>query len=399
MKNQKSHNEKDDFRFDKRLYVVFLIIFTEVLGFSIALPLIPFIGLDLGLTKIQIGLIFSVFSFCQFFAAPITGKLSDHFGRKPLFLLSQISTFIGFIFLGFATTAILLIISRLIDGLFGSNMTVSQAYISDITKPEHRTRVYGYSSGIFGAGLIFGPLISGILSRINLSIPMFLAAAITFVSIILVLFLPETVTKKTDKIALSFSDIFPLEEAKRFFRDNNVRSNLIMFFIYNIAFQLFISGFSLLAEIQFNATPDEVGLYLAWIGIVRVVTQTILIARMLRILGENRLLITGIVSMTVTMVTFAVSTEFYFVFVPLIFLSYGTGVSRPILMSKMTNSVTQKDTASVIGISNSLNSIAQIISPMAMGVILEYLPSQTLPLLSAIIFTSLFLILKNNSKK
>jgi MFS family permease len=117
----------DDFVFDKKLYVVFLTIFTEVLGFSIVIPLLPFLGLSIGLTPLQIGLIISVFSFCQLFASPIPGKLSDHFGRKPLFILSQVSTFLGFIFLGFATTAFLLILARLIDGLFGSNMTVSQA--------------------------------------------------------------------------------------------------------------------------------------------------------------------------------------------------------------------------------------------------------------------------------
>jgi len=168
VKDKQKIEQKDDFVFDKRLYIIFLITFTEVLGFSMVLPLIPFLGLELGLTYSQIGLIM--------FASPITGKLSDYFGRKPLFILSQISTFIGFILLGFATTVILLVAARLIDGLLGSNMTVSQAYISDITEPKHRTRVYGYSSGVFGAGLIFGPFIGGILSTINYSVPMFFAA-------------------------------------------------------------------------------------------------------------------------------------------------------------------------------------------------------------------------------
>ncbi len=400
MKNNESKKNADDFVFDKRLYVIFLIIFTEVLGFSMVLPLVPFLGLSLGLTPLQIGLIISVFSICQLFASPITGKLSDNFGRKPLFILSQIGTFIGFIFLGFATTAILLIVARLIDGLLGSNMTVSQAYISDITEPKHRTRVYIYSSGVFGAGLVFGPFIGGILSTINYSVPMFFAAAITMISIALViLFLPETIPKKADKISLSFNDVIPADDVKHFVKNHQIRNILLMFFIYNIAFFLFISNISLLAEAQFNVTADQVSFYMVWIGVIRVGIQTILITHILRVLGENRALVTGIFSMTISMVSLAFSAEYLFVFVPLIFLAYGTGVSRPILTSELTNSVTQKETGTILGVNNSLNSVAQIITPIIGGFIIEYLPSQTLPLLSAITFTSLILFLRTRNKK
>jgi len=399
LKTNKKRIEADDFVFDKRLYVIFLIIFTEVLGFSIVLPLIPFMGLSLGLTPIQIGLIASVFSFCQLFASPITGKLSDRFGRKPLFILSQLSTLAGFLLLGFATTAILLIASRLIDGLLGSNMTVSQAYISDITEPQHRTRVYGYSSGVFGAGLIFGPVIGGVLSRINYSVPMFFAAGITLISIVLVvLFLSETITEKPDKLSLGFNDIVPINDAVRFVKSPQVRNSLFMFFIYNVGFQLFISNFSLLAETQLHVTADQVGFYMAWIGILRVVIQTFLIARILRALGESRILRTGIVAMIISMVGLALSADYLFVFVPLIFLAYGTGVSRPILTSKLTNSVTKKETATVLGVNNSLTSVAQILTPIAGGFIIQYLPSQTLPILSALFFSSLLLFLRNHVK-
>lgn len=399
MKTNEKHVEADDFVFDKRLYVIFLIIFTEVLGFSIVLPLIPFMGLSFGLTPIQIGLIASVFSVCQLFASPITGKLSDRFGRKPLFLLSQLSTLAGFLLLGFATTAILLIASRLIDGLLGSNMTVSQAYISDITEPQHRTRVYGYSSGVFGAGLIFGPVIGGVLSRINYSVPMFFAAGITLISIVLVvLFLSETITEKPDKLSLGFNDIVPINDAVRFAKSHQVRNSLFMFFIYNVGFQLFISNFSLLAETQLHVTADQVGFYMAWIGILRVVIQTFLIARILRALCESRILRTGIVAMIISMVGLALSADYLFVFVPLIFLAYGTGVSRPILTSKLTNSVTKKETATVLGVNNSLTSLAQILTPIAGGFIIQYLPSQTLPILSALFFSSLLLFLRNHVK-
>jgi DHA1 family tetracycline resistance protein-like MFS transporter len=399
LKNNEAY-EADDFAFDKRLYVIFLIIFTEVLGFSMVLPLIPFLGLSLGLTPIQIGLIISVFSFCQLFASPVTGKLSNRFGRKPLLILSQLSTLAGFLLLGFATTAILLIAARLTDGLLGSNMTVSQAYISDITEPRHRTRVYGYSSGVFGAGMIFGPFIGGVLSRIDYSVPMFFAAAVTLVSIVLVvLFLPETITEKPDKLSLGFDDVIPVNDVKRFVKAPNVRNSLLMFFIYNAAFFLFISNFSLLAEAQFHVGADQVGFYMAWIGILRVVIQTFLIARILRALSEGSMLRTGIVAMVVSMVILALSTDYMFVFVPLIFLAYGAGVSRPILTSNLTNSVTQKETATILGVNNSLQSIAQIVTPIAGGFIIQYLPSQTLPTLSALFFLSLILFLRNSSSK
>jgi DHA1 family tetracycline resistance protein-like MFS transporter len=399
LKEKPKVDQADDFVFDKRLYIIFLISFTEVLGFSMVLPLIPFLGLELGLTPSQIGLIISVFSICQLFASPITGKLSDHFGRKPLFILSQISTFVGFVFLGFATTVIILIVARLIDGLLGSNMTVSQAYISDITEPKYRTRVYGYSSGVFGAGLIFGPFIGGILSTINYSVPMFFAAAITLISIALViLFLPETIPKKTEKISLSFNDVIPVDDVRHFVRTHHIRNGLLMFFIYNMAFFLFISNISLLAEAQFHATADEVSFYMVWIGLIRVGIQTVLIARILRFFGEKRALVTGVFSMAISMVTLAFSAEYLFVFVPLIFLAYGTGVGRPLLISRLTNSVTQKETGSILGVNNSLTSVAQIITPILGGFIIEYLPSQTLPLLSAIIFTLLILFLRNRTE-
>ena len=396
MKNNEASIEADDFVFDKRLYVIFLIIFTEVLGFSMVLPILPYLGRSLGLTWTQIGLIVSIFSISQFFASPITCKLSDHFGRKPLLILSQLSTLAGFLLLGFSTTVILLIAARLIDGLLGSNMTVSQAYISDIVKPKHRTKVYGYSSGIFGVGLIFGPLIGGVLAQINYSVPMFFAAAITLVSILLVLFLPETITKNKEKFSLGFNNIVPVNEAKRYAKTPHVRNHLLIFFIYGLGLNFFISNFSAWAQNQLHVDVTQVSYYMTWIGILRVIIQTVLIARILRALGEDRMLRTGIVATIITMVGLAISADYMFVFVPLIFLAYGTGVSRPILTSRLVNSVTKKETATLLGVNNSLNSIAQIVTPIVGGLVIQYLPSQTLPILSIILF-SIILLFRNQS--
>lgn len=399
MDNNEPHLE-DKYVFDRRLFVVFLIVFTEILGFTIVIPVIPFLGLELGLSAFEIGLIVSVFSFCQLFASPVTGKLSDRFGRKSLLILSQLSTLVGFLLLGFATTALLLLLARLIDGLLGSNMTVSQAYISDITPPKHRTRAYGYYSGIFGVALIFGPVLGGVLSRISFSVPMFFGAGITLISIILIiLFLPETVTEKPKGFSLGFNDVLPVKDVRQFFKTLRVRDVLVSFFVYNLAFFIFISVFSLFAEAQFNVDASQVGFYLGWIGLLRVAIQTFLMARLLKALGEDNVLISGIVAMIVSMIGLIFSVDYLFVFVPLVFLAYGSGVVRPVLMSKLTNTVTKKQTATILGINNSLTSVVQIVTPIAGGLMITYLPLQTLPLLSALFFIFLLIFsIKKNDK-
>ncbi|TKJ20544.1 MAG: hypothetical protein CEE42_14750 [Promethearchaeota archaeon Loki_b31] len=374
-----------------------MIQFTEVLGFSSVMPIIPFLGISLGLNAFQVGLILSIFSLCQLFASPITGKLSDKYGRKPLLLFSQTSTLIGFFLLGIAINVWILVAARLVDGFLGSNMTVAQAYISDVTNPKYRTKTFGYSSAVFGAGLIFGPVIGGILSTINYSVPMFFAAGVSLLSIILVLiFLPESLNKKEREIKLDFKfgDIIPIIEAKRFFKTAKIRGILVVFFIYNFGFFLFISTFALLAEKQFNVTVLEVSFYMAWIGVLRVIFQSALINPLLKKLSENTTLRVGIFAMIFTMTFLIFSTSYWIVYLPLSFLAFGSGVVRPILTSKLTKAVKKEETGSLLGVSNALASIGQIITPILGGLILQFLPTQTLPFFSAVIFALIFLIWK-----
>ena len=379
-------------KLDKRLLIVLLIVFTEHLGFSIIHPVLPFLGLRLGLNVFQIGLIASIFSFCQLFASPIAGKLSDRYGRKPILIFSQISTFIGFILLGLANNVWILISARLVDGLLGSNMTVSQAYISDVTEPKNRTKIFGYQSAVFGVALIFGPLIGGILSDFGYYIPMFLAALISLVSIILIIiFLKESLVEKKDKFSIKFNDIIPVNEAKRFFRTKSIRGLLLTFFIYNFAFMIFISSFALFANIRIGITSQEIGFYMTCFGLFRVLFQTVLITPILKKVRENNTLRIGILALIITMISLIFITNLWFVYIPLIFLSFGTGVTRPILMSKLTNSVSKEETGSLLGVNNSFGSVAQIISPILGGLILQYLPSQILPALSAFFFLLIFL--------
>jgi DHA1 family tetracycline resistance protein-like MFS transporter len=376
----------------KKLFIIFIILFTETLGFTIVIPVLPFLAGNLGLDPLQVGLIMSIFSFCQLFASPITGKLSDRFGRKPILLFSQFSTFIGFFLLGIANSVWILILARLVDGLLGSNMTVSQAYISDVTEPKDRTKYYGYSSAVFGSALIFGPLMGGLLSNINYSAPMFLAAGISLISIFLVIFfLPESLDKKDRGGKIKIDDILPIKEAKKFFSEPEPRNNLILFFIYSFGFMIFISTFPMLAEIQFDANPQEVGYYLTWVGILRVLLQFFLVVPILKKFGENKMMAAGIWSLIICMVIISFSNNYWVVFIPLVFLGFGTGVCRPILSSRLSKSVKKEETGSIMGVNNALNSFSQIMTPIIGGAILTNLPSILLPVMSAVIFFIMFI--------
>jgi DHA1 family tetracycline resistance protein-like MFS transporter len=370
-----------------------MIQFTEILGFSSVMPLIPILGIELGLNYVWLGLVLSIFSICQLFASPITGKLSDRFGRKPLLLFSQTSTLIGFLLLGLANNVWILVAARLVDGLLGSNMTVTQAYISDVTDPKQRTKIYGYSSAVFGAGLIFGPMIGSLFLIISFSAPFFFGAGVSLLSIILVIiFLPESLTKKEKKLEFKLGDIIPIKEAKHFLKSAEIRGILMALFIYSFGFFLFITTFPQFTLDQIHVTAQEVTFYMAWIGVLRVIFQSVLIDPILKRVSENTTLKLGIFAMIFTFSFLIFSNNFWIVFIPISFMSFGTGVIRPILTSKLTKTVKREETGSILGVNNALSSIAQIITPILGGLILQYLPTQILPILSAIIFALIFLL-------
>jgi DHA1 family tetracycline resistance protein-like MFS transporter len=155
---------------------------------------------------------------------------------------------------------------------------------------------------------------------------------------------------------------------------------------------LFISTFALFAEIQINVTALEVGLFMAWIGVLRVIFQTLLISPFQKTFGENKVLKIGIISMLIAFTILIFTTTFLFTFLPLVFIAFGTGICRPVLTSKLANNVGREETGSLLGVNNALMSIAQIITPIIGGIILYYLNSQILPLISASCFVIIFII-------
>src|SRR5476651_2520606 len=184
-----------------RLLPILGITFIDILGFSILLPLMPYFAQRFGAAPVVIGLLFSTFALCQLIAGPIWGNVSDRIGRKAVLIISQIGATIGWTMLAFAPNLGMVFVARIIEGLSGGNISVTQAYVADLVEPEKRARAFAYIGAAFSAGLIFGPLAGGYLvGKYGFSMPFLLAAGLQVVTLIVTIFvLPESRTKDPEE--------------------------------------------------------------------------------------------------------------------------------------------------------------------------------------------------------
>ena len=157
---------------------IFFIVFIDLLGFGLILPLLPYYAEAFGASDTVVGLLVASYAAAQLIGAPILGRFSDRFGRRPILLLSLVGTLLGFLLLGFANTLWILFAARILDGLTGGNISVAQAYITDVTDARDRVKGLGMIGAAFGLGFIIGPASGGLLSRWGYDVPAFVAARI-----------------------------------------------------------------------------------------------------------------------------------------------------------------------------------------------------------------------------
>ena len=180
----------------KKILPVFVIVLVGLLGLTVIIPLMPLYAASFGADALTIGALGAAYPVMQFIGAPLLGRLSDRYGRKPILLISQLGTFIGFIILGFSNALWLLFLARIIDGLSGANISTAQAVITDSTTEKNRTQGLGLIGAAFGLGFVIGPVIAFLslaLSGNNYHVPAFVAAGFSALSILLTWFwLDET---------------------------------------------------------------------------------------------------------------------------------------------------------------------------------------------------------------
>jgi DHA1 family tetracycline resistance protein-like MFS transporter len=367
----------------KERITIFIILVTEVLGFSLILPFLPYLAGDFGASTFTIGLISTTFSFFQFFSAPIMGALSDVYGRKPMLILSQLSTLISFVILGFANSLGLIFISRIVDGLLGSNFTIAKAYLSDITAKKDRSKSFGMTGVAFALGFLIGPAVGGFLStQFNYQLPSFIAAGVSLLTILLTAFiLPETVDNEKEK---EFKlKIIDLKKFKKYFDQPIVARKLKQFLLYILSHTILISSFALFVQQKFDLIPQQIGYFFTYIGLINIIFRGIVLGKLVDNFSEKRLQKIALLSIVIGMLGAALSPNAIVFGLVMTFFAFGGGLFRPLITGAISRSVSNQEQGAVMGITDSLGSVAQIFGPLIGGIVLQTTSPVVLGLLAA----------------
>jgi len=407
MNSSPDPSEKLDF---KRILPILVIVFVDLLGLSIIIPLIPLYAARYSATPIVIGILQATYPLMQFLGAPVLGRLSDRFGRKPILVISQVGTFAGFILLGFANTLTLLFLSRIIDGLSGANISAAQAAIADSTTEKTRTQGLGLIGAAFGAGFVFGPVIAFIVllsTGQNYQAVAFTAAFFSLVSILLTSFwFRETLTSAS---ASAIRRRFSFGTTREALRRPVIGFLLILMFFYQITFGGYEQLFSLFTLTRLGMDARDTSGLFVLAGIFIIIVQAGLVGRWSRQKGDRWLVILGVSALAIGLIGTALtpavpvpwydqsrvleslagegairvsvqsiqidlpdqSTRGWLGIVWLVIASFpaalGGGVLQPAVNSLITKASDKGEVGAMLGISASMYSAANAIAPLFYG--------------------------------
>lgn len=357
----------------RSMTLLFSVVLMDMIGFGFIIPILPDYLSSFGGSQSLFGILLASYALGQFIAAPIVGRLSDRFGRKPLLLLSIGGTFISLLVLGFARTLPLLFVSRIVDGLTGGNVTVAQSYIADITDEKDRSKGLGIIGAAFGLGFIMGPLFGGVLVGFGMQVPAFVAAGIAATNLLLIAFvLPESLPKERrnanpGRIYRKFS--------LRLLREALTREQAGYFlhitFIYSLAFTLFESMFSPHAMTTLGLDARSRSFLLAYVGVLIALVQGGGIGLLVKRFPEKTLLRSANLVLVISMLLWAFSRTTNMLIIALAPLSVSAGIMSVMNRSLLSKSVTREEIGGTLGLSTSLESMNRIIAPLVGGFLLS----------------------------
>lgn len=414
MTQETPNNEKLDF---KRILPVLVIVLVDLMGLSIIIPLLPLYAARFGSDPLVIGILQATYPMMQFLGAPVLGRLSDRFGRKPILIISQIGTLSGFILLGFANSLLLLFISRIIDGLSGANISTAQAAIADSTNEKTRTQGLGLIGAAFGIGFVLGPIIAFIVlaaSGQNYQLVAFAAAFFSFASILLTTFwFKETISEAKDP-SKSHKNPFSFSALIEALNNPAIRFLLFIMFFYQLAFGGYEQLFSLFTLTRLGMDARDTSGLFVLAGLFIIVIQGGLIGKWSKQKGDRWLVLMGLGALAIGLIgtgltpavpiawydkakvlesmagqgEFRVAVQSIQINLPdesargwsgviwLLIASFpaalGGGVLHPTINSLITKSSNKSELGATLGVSASMFSLANAVAPLFYGALFQW---------------------------
>lgn len=357
--------------FKSPLFAIFLIVAVDVLGFTMILPLLPFYAQKYGASPFVVGVLATTFAVCQLVSGPFLGRLSDKYGRRPVLMLSQFGTFVGFVMLGLANSLPVIFLSRIIDGVTAGNLTIAQAAIADVTPPEGRAKAFGVIGIAFGLGFLIGPAISAALAPIGVHYPAYGAALLSALSIFATWKLLPKSTHHVD----SAENVKSTKKVVTFFKKPEMRWLLVEFLIFGFIFAGFTSGFALFAERRFTWRghafgAGEVSILFTYSGFLGLIFQGFILGKLVKKFGEAKLVWAGFFAMAVSYLLLSFVDSIMGLIIASTIGSFGTGVIRPALTALVSRTAGPREQGAAMGASQSLVSFGQICAPLISGAII-----------------------------
>jgi len=382
---------------NKRFLFIIITVFLSVLGIGLIIPVVPFMlteYVDPSKTAEiawHVGLLTSIYSLCQFFAAPVLGALSDRFGRRPVLLWCLFGSAIGYIMFGVGGALWVLYLSRIIDGLTGGDISTVFAYIADISKPQDRGKYYGIVGATVGFGFILGPTLGGLLAHISLTAPFFIAAAITFANMLFGFFvLPESLDKEHRMSDFSLHHLNPFTQFAYILKNSLLKALLIVGIFYFLPFAQLQSITTVFLKDSVHWGPSQIGFLFLILGLGDMFTQGFLSGKLLPKYGELKLVFAGFFLTGLAYALYVVvgnTSQALFVYIAILVYALGSGLFEPAMGGLVSRTAQPQEQGRVQGANQSMQSITRIIGPLIAAFLYQFgigIPYITCVILSAL---------------